>query len=241
MKRIENIKREELTSAIVKFIKVQEKNMGEKTNMKLDIKFSNWYGGMGRNKKWVYSEICLGDTSYTFKDKEITEEGFINLLEKCLKDSGVNGKVFSHAYGDGYWVAREYYFDRLEIFGKSCKEFKELNKILTKHGSKEIGCLDVYSVSICGKRSSYSDCGKYYYLCHDTKKCLQIIDYIKDNKGRNGVIKVEVKEFLNKGDEEDYRIAQYQESEWYGVRGNELSLTIKGGKNKKDYSKSFVI
>ena len=241
MARIENAKREELVNLFSSYIKSQQKLMGDKTNVQLNVSISNWIKGMGQNKKWSHTEIKIGDNQYIFKDREISEETFVHLLNKGLQASGVKGKVFYNVYGDGYWTPRDTYFDRLEIFNKPCKEFKELNKVLTKYGSKPIDDLDVFSVRVCGKRQSLSDCGKYYYLCHCPNTCLSIIDYIKANKGRFGVVKVKVEEYLNHGDEEDYRIAQYQESEWYGKRGNAITISIKGGKSKKDYEQKFKI
>lgn len=236
MKRVENITREQVTKLIVKLIKECAKNMGNSTNIEVGIGHSNWING---NKKWAYSEIRFGGCSYIFKDKEITEYDFIRLLENALKESGVKGKVFYDVCGDGIWTSKQAIFRRLEIFAKPCKEFRELNKVLVKNGSKEIGEFDVYSVRVCGKRSIYNDSGKYSYLCHDSVKCQSVIDFIKDNKGRNGVVKTSVVDYLDKGDEEDYRIAQYQESEWYGRAGANLKVNIIGGKGKKDYENTF--
>jgi uncharacterized protein CbrC (UPF0167 family) len=241
MARIENITKDKLVEAIAKFIKELSKKMGDKTNMEVDIDHSNWMCGMGANKKWSYTEIRFGGNSYIFKDKEITEEQFVYLLNKALDKSGIKGKVFYDTYGDGYWCDKQTIFRRLEIFNKPCKEFKELNKTIKKCGAKEIGEFDVFSVGICGKRSSHGDYGKYYYLCYQPNMCLSIIDYIKSNKGRNGIVKVEVRDYLDHGDDCDYRIAQYQESEWYGKRGNNLILSIKKGKNKKDYQYKFEL
>lgn len=241
MERIENITREQVIKLIAKFIKEQAKSMGDKTNMELDIEHHNWVCGMGCNKKWSSSEITFGGKSYIFKDKEITEEDFIGMLHKALQESGVKGKVFFDTYGDGYWNKKQNIFRRLEIFAKPCKEFNQLNKYLSKCGVKEIDDYDVFSVRVCGKRSSYSDSGRYYYLCHNPKMCLSIIDYIKSNKGRNGIISIKVEQYLDHGYEEEYRIAQYQESEWYGKRGNNLTITINGGKNKKDYKETFEV
>lgn len=241
MEKIENITKEALIKSMVAFIKDWSMRIGERTNLNLPIEHSNWMCGMGPHQKWSHTEITLDNKSYIFKDKEITEEEFIYLLNKALEKSGVNGKVFYDVYGDGYWGEKQYIFRRLEIFAKPCKEFNELNKLFKKCGSKTLGDLDVFSVEICGKRSSYSDYGKYHYLCHNPKMCLSIIDYIKTNKGRNGVVRVEVRDYLDHGDDCDYRIAQYQESEWYGKRGNNLILTIKAGKQKKEYQYKFVI
>jgi hypothetical protein len=241
MVRIENITREQLVELIADFIKEQSDNMGDKSNMELGISISNWVCGMGKNKKWAYTEIKVGDNSYIFKDREINEDYFVYMLNNALDKSKVKGNVFYDVYGDGYWTPKQTIFKRFEIFAKPCKEFKELNKVLVKYGAKEIDDYDVFSVRVCGKRSTWSDVGKYYYLCHLPNVCLSIIYYIKSNKGRNGIIKSEVKSYLNHGDEEDYRVAQYQETEWYGKRGDYLLINIENGKNKKNYQKKFEL
>jgi len=181
------------------------------------------------------TEIKFGRKAYVFEDREITDYGFIDMLNKALDKSGVKGKVFYDEYEGGFFTPSQVVFDRLEIFAKPCKEFNALNKCLSKLGVKPIGEFDVFSVGICGKRNSYSDDGNFRYLCHQPKLCLSVIDYIKANKGRNGVVSVVLKDYVYHGDDTDYRIAIYEESEWYGRKGRKLILTIKGGKGKKDY------
>ena len=234
MEKIENISRDELIKRISSFIKNEYNNIGNKTNVELPIFHSNWMNGL---KRWSHSEIKFGGICYSFNDKEIDEYSFITILNKALETSGIKGKVFFDEYGDGFWSKKVAIFRRLEIFGKPCKEFNELNKILSKYGSKEVGEFDVFHVRVCGKRSTYSESGDYHYLCHDKNACLSIIEYIKANKGRNGIVSIEVKEYLDHGD--DYDIAMRTESEWYGSMGNSLKVTIKGGKGKKDYQKEF--
>ena len=235
------MERKELKSAIVTFIKAQKKKMGDKPNMTLPIEYGN-YGTRNNGKfTWKYTRIGLGDKTIEIKDREISENSFILMLEDALEESGVKGRVFSRSCGDGYWCPKETYFERVDIYGKPCKEFNELNRLFVKLGEMKLDETFVFSVGICGKRSTYDDSGKYRYLCHCPKKCQAIIDFIKDNKGRNGEITRHIKSFVDKGDEEEYRIAQYRESEWYGTRGYNLTIEIKNGKGKKDYSKTFVV
>lgn len=240
MERIENVTRERLVDLIAGYIKGESKKMGGSTNMMLDVDYVNCTCGMGMDRKWAYSEIMFGGKAFVFKDREITDYGFISMLNKALEKSGVRGKVFYEEYEGGYFTSSQVVFDRLEIFAKPCKEFNSLNKALVKYGVKPIGEFDVFSVGISGKRNSYSDDGNFRYLCHQPKLCLSIIDYIKANKGRNGVVMAMTKDYVDHGDETDYRIAQYQESEWDGRKGRKLILTIKGGKNKKDYTKEIL-
>jgi len=230
--------KQEIINALARYIKEQEKSMKEgENNRVLGIYYNNWQSGI--SKKWVRSEVKFDGKTYNITDKELTEGEFVHLLGEALEKSKARGKVFSQTYGDGYWISKVTRFDRLEIFGKPCKEFNDLNKLLVKLGTSKIDETSVYSVGICGKRSSYDDDGDYRYLCYNPKKCKRIIDFIKENKGRNGVVRCSIESFIDKGDEMDYEIAQYQESEWYGSRGYNLVVNIKGGKGKKDYKKEF--
>ena len=50
-----------------------------------------------------------------------------------------------------------------------------------------------------------------------------------------------IKENLSHGDETDYRIAQYQESEWYGSFANNITLEVTTPKGKsKGVCKAYI-
>jgi hypothetical protein len=231
----------ELVKIIVEFIKEQKKLMGDKSNITLPIEYNNWGARINGKFIWKSTTIMLGNKELEITDREISESSFVSILENALDESGVKGRVFSRKCGDGYWCPKETYFERVDIYGKPCKEFNELNRLFVKYGENKLDETYVFSVGICGKRTTYDDSGKYRYLCHSSKKCQAIIDFIKANKGRNGEITRDIKAFVDNGDEEEYRIAQYLESEWYGSRGYSLTIKIKNGKGKKDYSKTFVV
>ena len=235
--RIENKTREQVTNLIAKHIKECFKTMGSRTNMNLDIDLSNWVCGMGRDKKWSNSEIRFGGNSYIFKDKEITHAAFIRMLNDAVALSNVRCKVYSQTYGDGCWIPQEVRFERLEIYAKPCKEFTNLYKLLEKYANKSLGETEVFFARVCGKRSSWSESGTRQYLCYDAKQCQNIIDTIRKHRTSKDTLRFDVEECFSHGDDCDYNIAQYQESEWYGSNQTKLHITIKtpNGKVKADY------
>jgi hypothetical protein len=232
MANIENIERTELVKLMGKFIKKVSESMGTKTNVEVPIDYSNWVNGA---KRWSFSRIEFDGNTYTFNDREIAIRNFVFYLNNALKASGVDGKVFC----DTDMYDTPIIFRRLEIFGKPCKEFNALNKMLVKNGAREIGKLDVNSVRICGKRSCYDECGNYRYLCFSPKDCTTITEAIKKDRKRGWKLSVSIKPYVNHGDEYDYEIAMYQESEWYGTMGNEIEVTFRNGKGEKVLKKSY--
>lgn len=266
MEEKKQVTREKLIDIIAKAMRDESKSMGDKTNVIFPIKYENWYSGCGNNSKWHSSRITLFgaktkkvkeligtprcieierteivDMVYTFTDKEITHKQFIDILNLALAKARVRGRVVYKEWEDctGYRYTTQYYFKRVELFSKPCKEFNSLYNYVEKYGKFTIGDLDVYQVNICGKRSSYSDSGRYYYLCYDAKMCKAILDAIRKFKGSKDILKVSTKEYVDHGDEGDYRCAQYQESEWYGHRGNKLCVEVTTPTGKLKLNKEF--
>jgi len=222
------VTREEVVKLMTKFIK--EESKGDFKVKKLSISIDSWGSRIKGVWTWTRTNITIGRDKYEFTDKEIKEDTFVYMLRTALEQSGVHGNVFFDTYGDGCWVPKETRFNKIEIYGKACKEFTQLNKLLVKLDCKPLNDLDVFYVRVCGKRSSWSDSGRVSYLMHDAKTCQHIMDDIKSKKVRGGVVCAEVKEWFSHGDETDYNYAQYAESEWYGARGAKLVLTYKTSK-----------
>jgi hypothetical protein len=214
--------------------------MGTTTNKKVPLELNNWASGFGRNSKWCRSEIRVGQDVYEFTDREITEKDFIDMLKRALADSGVSGKVHYDECGDGYWCPKTYYFKGIRVYGEVCKEFINLNKLLKKYGNKTIEEHSVFYVDVCGKRSSWSDTGRKLFLDYAPKMCARIIDYINHNRLRGWKVAISTDAFFSHGDEMDYKVAQYQESEWYGTRGTMLVVDIKNSKGENKLHETFM-
>lgn len=231
MVKVENISRKHLVMNISIYLKKCSKSMTT-DNVTADIELHNWYCGFGRDSKWSYTEIRVDDTQYIVKDKEITDESFVSILNDAIATAKVRAKVVYDTYGDGYWTPKQTLFRRVQVFSKPCKEFITLSKYIDKYGNFTLDDLAVFNVRVCGKRSSWSDSGKYYYLCYNAELCKSILDDIRKNKGSKDILNVSVEETFSHGDDDDYRCAMHMESEWYGERGAKLHYIIKTPKGK---------
>jgi len=236
MAKVTNLDRDDLLILyIADFIKSCKRiHLVSNKSYIIPIKLENWGTHLRGSFKWSRSVIKFDGAEYEFTNREIDDNKFIYLLNKALEQSKVRGKVFFQTYGDGYWVKKETRFERLEIYADSCKEFDKLAKMIQKYANKTIEPTDIFDVSVCGKRSSWSDSRDYTYLCYDADKCNAIIDYIRNNRSSRDIMEVVVEEYFSHGDDADYQCAMYQESEWYGCRGNKLliKITTPSGKAK---------
>lgn len=237
------VTREHLTLLLAKFIKDCQKGMGDKTNIDLPIDIENWNCGTGRYAKWSHTNIIVGSypnkTTYKFTDREITNEQFVSMLKDAIAKSNVRARVVYDECGDGYWSNKVVIFRRVEVFAKPCKEFQLLADYVKKYANFTIKDDDVYYVRVCGKRSTYDDSGRYNYLCYDARTCNEILSSIKAKRTSKDKLNVSIKNYLNHGDEMDYRCAMHQESEWYGHRGQMLFVEVTTPKGKVKMTKEF--
>lgn len=228
--------REQVIKLMSDYIKETAKNVlvnGGKSNCVVPIEHMNWYSGFNRGK-WVRSEIAFNCKKYEFEDKEITDREFCKMVEQALEMSKVSGKVFAETSYSG-----NYQFQRLEIYQKPCKEFIALNKFFEKLGCKPLELLEVFHVGTCGKRSSWGERGARTYLAFDPQGCTNLKEFIKKNKIRGGKVRVKLSDFESHGDETDYNIAIYQESEWYGSIGKKIELLFINSKGEPKKVKEF--
>lgn len=64
-------------------------------------------------------------------------------------------------------------------FGKPCKEFKQLAKLVEKKFGVALKLTDLYSVRLFGKSGRYDESGERTYVAFNPNKCLENIDLIK--------------------------------------------------------------
>jgi hypothetical protein len=237
MVRIENLSKERLARHIADYIKKTFKQMGSRTNCELDIRLNNWGSRLNGKWHWSRTEIEFDNTIYEYKDKQVDDVAFIRILNDAVALSNVRCKVYNQTYGDGYWTPQETRFERVEIYAKPCKEFITLYKMLEKYANKSLGETEVFYARVCGKRSSWSECGTRKYLCYDAKQCQAIIDTIRKYRTSKDSFGFDVEDCFSHGDDYDYEIAQHQESEWYGSNQAKLHIIIKtpSGRVKADY------
>ena len=207
---------------------------------KVDVELNQWSCGFGRNSKWCRTEVNICGDKVEFTDRELDDREFISLAKTALEQSKCKGEVLYDVCGDGYWCPKEYRFKGIRVYGEVCKEFNNLNKLLKKYGNKTIEEHSVFYVDVCGKRSSWSDTGRKLFLDYAPKMCTRIIDYINRNRLRGWKVAISTDDFFSHGDEMDYKVAQYQESEWYGTRGTMLVVDIKNSKGENKLHETFM-
>lgn len=235
MGKRETIERKQLKPIITDYIKACVARMGERNSLQLAIRHDDWGSRINGVWKWSSSEITVGDNKYTIRDRQVTDEHFLTVVENALKESGIRGKVFSEPYWPGNFTKVDR-FSRLEIFAPPCQEFNRLNDLLKGLTRKTLADTDIYGVNVCGKRSSWSDSGNYRYLCYNKENCKDIADLIEAVCDDKDTLRFKVEEFLDHGDEGDYRAAQYHESEWYGSRGQNLHIIVKDQDGKEKFN-----
>ena len=106
-------------------------------------------------------------------------------------------------------------------FGKPCKEFNQLTKLVatkTKN-TLQLKPKDLYSVRLFGKRSTYGESGQRMYYAYMPTQCNRLISEIK-TYGRKRV-SIEI----IKNDDIDTKASAYYETECYG--GRDITLKVK--------------
>lgn len=238
--------REQLKNKVQKMLVAAIKNASKNINgnvynyAKVDVELHQWSSGFGRNNKWCRTEVNICGDKVEFTDRELTDNDMIYLAKTALEQSKCKGEVLYDVCGDGHWMPKEYRFNGIRVYGEVCKEFNNLNKLLKKYGNKTIEEHSVFYVDVCGKRSSWSDTGRKLFLDYAPKMCARIIDYINHNRLRGWKVAISTDDFFSHGDEMDYKVAQYQESEWYGTRGTMLVVDIKNSKGENKLHETFM-
>ena len=69
--------------------------MGERNNLQLAIRHDDWGNRINGVWKWSSSEITVGDDKYTIRDRQVTDEHFLVVVENALKESGVRVDILS--------------------------------------------------------------------------------------------------------------------------------------------------
>ena len=234
-----DVTREQLIILMAKYIKECSKKLNDtRSSVEVSILHRNWTS-CGKERKWSWTEIKFNGNEYHFYDKEITDKDFLVIVNTALRESNCRGKVktkeWEESNPDGWWRSpiKHIKFDGLTLLGKPCKEFVTLNRLLNKYTNKSLEETEVNTSRVCGKRNSWSaNSNSTGYLCYNPEKCKRAIEFIRTKRTSKDTLFFEVKNELYH-DDEDYRIAQYQESEWYGLEYNYLLLKVTTPKGKE--------
>lgn len=226
------ISREKLIIVMARYIKNLANSIKpEKPIIKANIEHHNFVSGLTR--KWVRTDIDVDNITYTFTDKEITDEEFVTLVSTALRESNSKGyiqtKEWEERNPNGWMYApiKRVSFDYLILLGKPCKEFIKLNRLLNKYAHKELTETEVNTSDVCGKRNDWSvNISTTKYLCYNPNVCNNAIEFIRNKRTSKDTLSIEMQKKLYHNDDEEYQIAQHLETEWYGTQSNILLLKV---------------
>lgn len=109
-------------------------------------------------------------------------------------------------------------------YGKPCKEFKELAKVVERKTGLVLEPTTLYRCRLFGKRSVYDESGRKYYTAFNERECAKLLESVK-SFGRKR-IKAEVTTY----DDIDTDTSSRYETECYGSR--EVTLVVAHDKKK---------
>ena len=228
----EKMKKQILLAAQCEKKKVTEKRPA--VTMKMEV----WTRSDGRNqnKRYVFK---IAGKEYEADDCSLREVRKVSdVLMKCCTELNAKRGYLVRAvreqfyYQDrdvfGYTTRSEWITSGLVFIQKPCKEYGALQRYVEKHAKMKLLDLDLYSVSVCGKRgTNYTETGERHYYAHDAVICKNILAWLgKFRKAGDGII-VGIDEKRECYDE-DY--SREYETESYGTFHRYLRIRIKDKK-----------
>lgn len=119
------------------------------------------------------------------------------------------------------------------IFSKPCKEYTSLSNYIEKYCGKKINVEDIYLVGIGGKRGRiYGEEGDRMYLAYNPKKCLSLLQELRDNRGSKDIVKTSLIKEVDEIDDWELECSIRNEVEFSGTRHRECGITIQTPKGK---------
>ena len=106
------------------------------------------------------------------------------------------------------------------MFGKPCKEFKTLSKLVEKKYGINLKLTDIYNVRLFGKSGRYDESGERVYVAFNDTMCNELINEIK-SFGRK-----KTKTTITNIDDIDTDYSRKYLTECYGIRKRSISITL---------------
>jgi hypothetical protein len=104
-------------------------------------------------------------------------------------------------------------------FGKPCRAFVILSKLVAKKYGIKLGIGDLYEVRLFGKRGEYDESGKREYIAFRNSTCQYLVDLIKGYGRKRTKCEVTTIDSV-----EDLEYSRYYETECYGMRTRTLKV-----------------
>lgn len=170
----------------------------------------------GNNDPSAYIDLCIDVCGHPFSGIGSCE------ILKVAKELGTLAKSAGYETEN-----KEHHADQRTTFtfpttfrtyGKPCKEFKELAKVVERKTGLVLEPTTLYRCRLFGKRSVYNESGRKYYTAFNERECARLLESVK-SFGRKR-IKAEVTTY----DDIDTDTSSRYETECYGSR--EVTLVV---------------
>ena len=150
-------------------------------------------------------------------DKDLTKI----LKEICDKTRNKNGKWILNFKGTTPCA--------FSLEPKPCKEYKQIQKWLAKYSNFTLKDNSIYDVRLFGKRSTYGESGKRYFIDHEATTCSKLLEQLRKLRKSGDKVETSIKVF----DDIDTKTSSYYETECYGSRYVRAEVIVSTPKGKR--------
>lgn len=228
-----------------------------KTSKTSIIRFDHDYRILDDGSKTFY--IQYGDQLYDGIES-LTDVGRIfkriyQTLEDLRDTRGWGGlvidreRVMGGSSGRNWIIAPFFVINAVRLHEEPCKEYKALQRYVSKYGRKrggiwgsssfELGCFRLYSAAMGGKRGVlWDEYGQRHYLDNEPERCKAVLDGLRKARTAKDTMYCEFGE-QHHIDEEERRISAYHEVECEGEMRKFLEIKIVSPSGKIKYNQKI--
>lgn len=227
---------EKLAKKIVDIIKKElneKKRKGNYGAYSFYIDYCSSLAGYSININYENITKTLGISDFKRLIRELTNQ--LNNLKAKKEWQSLSWDKQEMNISANVWWINDYISlpNNFTIFSKPCKEYTSLSKYIEKYCGKKLNVEDIYLVSIGGKRGRiYGEEGNRMYLAYNPKKCLSLLQELRDNRGSKDIVKTSLIKQVDDIDDWELECSIRNEVEFSGIRHRECEITIQTPKGK---------
>lgn len=221
-KKTNSLTKEQLNLRLARYFKQIEKESNNKSTSEIvNINHINHYDK--ETNRWISSEISFNDNSFYFYDYKITDNDFIDIIDKAIDEASCSCDFQTI----GSIPDRR--FHALLLLGKPCKEFTMLNRLLEKYCGDTLAEFEIMSSQHMKiENELIRDVKTTNYLCYDRELCTEAIKFVREYRTKRDVLKVSktlIEPNLNNYPEDELKCADE-------AKNKVLTLLVATPKNK---------
>lgn len=210
----------EIMSTVVKCLKEDTANVHECT-IEVHV-HGHGYRPFGDYGKGAYRDLAIvvGDKTWSGIGK--WDLGPIErTIRSIAKQKGIEIEDKGIYFGFGQFTPDCEFPGVFRTYGKTCKSFNELRKVVSRKCGINLTEKTLYSVRLFGKRSRYDESGRRHYYAYNEAECQSLLERVKSFGRKQIVCEVKTHDDIDT----DYSIRY--ETECYGSREVTLEVTAK--------------